>query len=194
MTNDININDITFGDPKPDSAPTHTTPTHTTPNVGTFEPVQPANDQVGSFWDDAAEGGDFEDLKPGTYDVTIKEAGLKEYKNGGRGFELITKLTSNGQQDWTYFTFEHSNQSVVGMGKRDLKNLFTAFGLTLPEDLNSMLALLKSLTGRTAKLSITWNRKKEFDTVDAIGNQTISADYNAENVEHHYVNKSIKPA
>lgn len=188
----MNIEDIKIGDISFDNAP-KTEPSNT-PNVGSFQPLQPESNPVGSFWDDAAEGGDFEDLKPGTYDVVIKEAGIRDYTNGGRGFEVVTKLTSNGQQDWTFFTFEHSNPSVVGMGKRDLKNIFLAFGLTLPEDLNSMLALLQSLVGRNAKLTISWNMKKEFNVKDALGNESISPAYDPNDASHHYVNKSIKPA
>lgn len=188
---DIKKEDINF------DTSTHKTPNPApiTPNAGDFQSIQPTSTIAGpvSFWDDAAEGGDFEDLKPGTYPVTIISAEVHNYKNGGRGFEIVTKLTTNGQQDWTYLTFEHSNPVAVGMGKRDLKAIFTAFGLPLAEDLTTMLGHLKSIVDRNAELVITWARKKEFNVKDALGNDSIRADYDATEAEHHYINKKIKP-
>ena len=186
MSDKITINDIDLS----------STGSNTKENkpVGTFENIQPAQEPTKSFWDDASEGGDFEDLKPGTYEVTIHSADLKEYANGGRGFEFVTKLETNGQQEWTYFTFEHTNPRAVGMGKRGLKELFVNFGLELPEDLTTMLSSLKSLVGRKATLTIKWTMKNNFKVKDTFGNDVTSSEYQKENVEHNYVKKIFKPA
>lgn len=186
MQDDIKIGDI-------DLSPKQTQTTNQP--QGNFEPLTPTQptQSTGSFWDDAAEGGDFEDLRPGSYPVTIVSADIKEYKNGGRGFEVVTKLNEGGQQDWLYLTFEHANPNAVGMGKRDLKALFTNFGIPLAEDLNTMLSNLKTLAGKQAVLNITWTMKNDFKTKDALGNEAISNDYNPADANHHYVNKSLKP-
>lgn len=151
------------------------------------------NNSSPSFWDGVAETNtEFEDIKPGTYQVTIHSTGLKEYSKGGRGFELVAKLES-GQQDWTYFTFEHPNQNVVGMGKRDLKALFNNFNVPLVEDLNTMLQNLQRLEGKEATLTIDWVMKNNFKVKDALGNEAISSEYDKDNADHHYINKKFKP-
>lgn len=173
---------ITFGE--------SATPTVT--ETPSFQPLAPAAPETQAAarndfldWDAVEEFEDFEDLKPGTYQGKFTEVGIKEYKNGGRGFELVFKLDKGGQQEWTYLTFEHTNQNAINMGRRDVSSILTNFKIEKPTTLNGVLDALKSLVGTPAEMTIVWNAKDK--------NRPAVIDYSSADVDDFYVNKKFKP-
>jgi hypothetical protein len=87
-----------------------------------------------TFRPEEEEGNTWDLIPPGEYVAEAIEAKVAPPKSGiGYGMTLTWKIQEGdyeGRQIWQYITFSHSSEAAQAIGRKQIKDLCTAFGIS----------------------------------------------------------------